>query len=64
MMDLKNAYKLCNNFFCLFKTIFFNFNKSQNFKIVHKKDLEKDVSGDVSGYFKRFIVSLCAVIIF
>lgn len=30
------------------------------YKLLHKKDLEKDVSGDISGYFKRFIVSLCA----
>lgn len=28
---------------------------------VYKKDLEKAVGGDVSGYFKRFLVSLTAV---
>lgn len=31
------------------------------YKVMFKKDLEKAVSGDVSGYFKRFLVSMSAV---
>ncbi len=32
----------------------------QAFKTMYHKDLERDVSSDVSGYFKRLIVSLAA----
>jgi annexin A7/11 len=32
----------------------------QAYKTMYHKDLERDVSSDVSGYFKRFIVSLAA----
>lgn len=30
------------------------------YKTMFKKDMEKAVGGDVSGYFKRFLVSMCA----
>ena len=28
---------------------------------VFKKELEKDLSGDLSGYFRRLMISLCTV---
>lgn len=30
------------------------------FKLLFNKDLEREVSGDLSGYFKRLVVSLAA----
>ena len=33
------------------------------FRALFNKDLEKEVGSDVSGYFKRFLVSLIAVIL-
>ncbi len=30
------------------------------FKQIYNQDLEREVGGDVSGYFKRILVSLCA----
>jgi hypothetical protein len=31
------------------------------FRLLFHKDLEREVGGDVSGYFKRFLVSMIAV---
>ena len=61
MIELKKDYKISKIFeqkgyieikFWLIK---------KKINIVFKKDLEKDVGGDVSGYFKRFLVSLSVV---